>query len=70
MKCPLLVRIREPDYSHKVVYPANCLGEKCAWWDDKPGHCIFLTIGGCLEFIMAYLSEIMKKMPHEEQFRK
>ena len=32
MKCPLLVRIRQPDPSHKTVYPANCIRDKCAFW--------------------------------------
>lgn len=39
MKCPFLVRIRQPDYSHKVVYPANCIREKCALWSEEAKQC-------------------------------
>ncbi len=39
MKCPIIVRIRESDYSHKLVYPANCMRDKCAWWNISLGIC-------------------------------
>ena len=70
MKCPLLTMVAYPITEPISHTDRDCLKEECAWWSSELNQCDptgllpwFYDIGGHLE-------ELVKKMPHEEQFRK
>ena len=62
MKCPLLskVYIEEPERSNTDI--ADCLKEKCAWWDDKSGQCCMLSLAGFLSTIGWNMGGIAKEL--------
>ena len=70
MKCPLLVihMLQEPN---KVdLAKVECGKEECAWWGTWTTEKSEEQSGCCLPVLTSIMSEIMSKMPHEEQFRR
>jgi len=70
MKCPKLVHHRPIPAGWEEAFFGDCLKEECAFWNTTLNQCdptglipVLLKIEECLELIV-------KKMPHEEQFRK
>lgn len=70
MKCPLRIIAISNEESWGIPAVYECIKEECAWWglyrvskEEEIGCC------GLLAIALA-LTDIMRKMPHENQFRK
>ncbi len=56
MKCPLTFKTARAFPRGIVANAAECLRDKCAWWDDANRSCVALTIGQELRIIENALS--------------
>ena len=70
MKCPLFIMSDTRVQLGEETEIGDCLKEECAWWglyrvseDKERGCCSVPAIALCL-------TDIIVKMPHEEQFRR
>jgi len=70
MKCPLFIREVEATFTRNKFELSNCLGDKCAWYDEKLKGCAILTIAKMSMCLNALATEVVDKMPHELQFRR
>ncbi len=70
MKCPLREVPKFDEEGEAHFEQADCLKKECAWWESPDLGCAFLLISLRLGTICEVLTELVKKMPHEEQFRK
>lgn len=70
MKCPLMSQPYESAPYQSKWHSIDCLKEECAWWDDYFQQCAILRLEKSLTHIDGVSQMIIKKMPHEEQFRK
>lgn len=61
MKCPLLCIARPTEIDHTGLTEADCLKEKCAWWNEYYGMCS-QAIDGYLKGIADYRLEIKQSM--------
>jgi len=68
MKCPLMLMGWESKLNEKSFEPMDCLQEGCAWWDDVTEQCCFKTLTRGIVPIINDLKELVKKMPHIEEF--
>jgi len=70
MKCPVLqigVIAGQPIAKKS---DSDCLKEECAWWSEEHSQCDPTGLLPWLIHIESRLSDLVDKMPHEEQFRK
>jgi len=67
MKCPLLIIAAAVNNKRNMIEPADCLKEKCAWWDALVERCLWLNVSEKLSMIYLEMNEIRDKMPHEAQ---
>ncbi len=44
MICPLRKLDYKPTLDTKTADWLECMGEKCAWWDERHGHCCIKTL--------------------------
>jgi len=59
MKCPLIKIVQQVASATLEVAPADCLKEKCAWWDEvEEGRCAILSLVGTLDLIAVRLMHI------------
>lgn len=63
MKCPLLGTMRT--VGHGELHPAfaDCIKEKCAWWNNTNDMCAILQLSKSIYFAGLYLPEIKDRMP-------
>jgi len=70
MKCPLIKNILEIDTGETKQDLVDCLKEECAWWIAGDERCAVLVAAAHLIGLVAVGDELLKKMPHEGQFRR
>ena len=63
MKCPIMLMGRMFSNDPSDISYTECLKRGCAWWNDEQEQC---DPTGLLNIF----TELVDKMPHEEQFRK
>lgn len=70
MKCPLPIIVLDVDSFPPAEKYRECLQGECAWWDSTYERCDPTGLSHTLERLTDVLSEVERRMPHEEQFRK
>ena len=70
MKCPLLYIEYVKEGGEMGITPTECLKEDCAWWVENVDRCAIRGISLELSFLLQLVTNIAKKVPHEEQFGK
>ena len=70
MKCPILTMTSYLRPEITFVEGIDCLQAECAWWEEQTGHCSIRCLPTMISGVAWHINEIIKKMPHEEPFRK
>lgn len=70
MKCPLMNRVQYTKGLEIGYEVADCLKEKCAWWDNTNGMCAVLQLSKSVYFAGLHIAQAELRMPHVEQFKK
>jgi len=70
MKCPLTLKALFYPAGEIEARGADCLKEECALWDERRLCCEYRSTRIELSRLIERLDEIIKKMPHEEPFRR
>ena len=67
MKCPLLTLGAYANDIEKEYMPQDCLGEKCAWWDDTLKLCSVKVIAQFMVGIGVHIHNIAENMSFKAQ---
>lgn len=63
MKCPLLLFEQYTTFDKIGTNVADCLQEKCAWWDENGSRCAILEISRELCALGNTLGRVNSKIP-------
>lgn len=63
MQCPLMSYSYKGEYNQDQHEAADCLEERCSWWDGHGGFCAVLKIARHLEASAISLAELLDKIP-------
>ena len=70
MKCPIQLHAYHIAGKDMDIHDTECSQGECAWWGTWTMEKSEEQSGCCFPVLTSIVSEIMSRMPHEEQFRK
>jgi len=70
MRCPMTYRSMYTTGPGIQLLGAECIKEKCAWWNKTMEECNLVTIAVGLFDISIALDKIQREMPQWRQFGK